>query len=380
MPWRSSCESSLFAERLAGHRTEDILGQPWVQNKDAHLKQADRTKPTPPQAHLAFQGSPFHPVRWLPGPHLQTLAGKLLRPRVELGLERLRIETPDGDFLDLDLGPDPGAEAPFVVVLHGLEGSTRRAYVRTAMAALTRAGMRAIGMNFRSCSGVPNRRARFYHSGETGDISFVLDLLREKFPGRTFGALGFSLGGNVLLRYLGEKGDSPPPCFLGAAAISVPYDLTEGSRMLEVGWMGRIYTRYFLRSLQKKARAKRHLLNGVVDLDRILEARNLREFDEAATAPLHGFRDAREYYRQASSGPVLPAIRVPTYLLHAMDDPFLPGHAVPHEAVDENPWLVASFSGRGGHVGFVGAGPPWRPIFWAETEAIRYLATILKAP
>jgi len=344
------------------------------------LKQTDWMKPTPPQAHLGFQGSPFHPTRWLPNAHLQTLAGKLLRPKEELNLERLRIETPDGDFLDLDLGPDPGAEAPFVVVLHGLEGSTSRAYVRTAMAALARAKMRPIGMNFRSCSGVPNRRARFYHSGETRDLSFVVDVLRKKFPDRTFGALGFSLGGNVLLRYLGEKGDSTPPRFLGAAVISVPYDLTAGSRMLEVGWMGKIYTRYFLRSLQEKARAKRHLLNGVVDLERILKARSLREFDEVATAPLHGFRNAGEYYREASSGPILKSIRVPTYLLHAMDDPFLPEHAVPREAVNENPWLAASFPRRGGHVGFVGGKPPWRPTFWAETEAIRYLTTILRAP
>ena len=349
-------------------------------NKDGRLKQADRTRPTPPQAHVEFRGRRFRAAPWLPGAHLQTLAGKVLRPKRELALESLRIDTPDGDFLDLELGPDPGDQAPFVLILHGLEGSTRRPYIRMAMSALTEAGMRAIGMNFRSCSGVPNRRARFYHSGETGDIGFVIEVLRSVFPGRPFGALGFSLGGNVLLRYLGEQRDDPPPLLLAAAAISVPYDLTEGSKMLESGWMGRVYTHYFLRSLQEKARAKRHLLREIVDFDRILESRTLREFDEAATAPLHGFQDAGEYYRMASSKPILTSIRVPTCLIHALDDPFLPARSVPREAVDLNPWLMGSFSPSGGHVGFVERGVPWQPTFWAETEAVRYLGAVLGLP
>ncbi len=336
--------------------------------------------PTPPWSHSRFESRLFHPAAWLPGGHLQTLAGKFLRPRPHLAVERLRVETPDADFLDLDLGPDPGPRAPLVLVLHGLEGSTRRRYVRAAMSALTSVGMRAIGMNFRSCSGVPNRRARFYHSGETGDISLVLDLLHERYPGRPLGALGFSLGGNALLRYLGEKGDTPPPYLSGTAAISVPYDLAEGSRMLESSRMGRIYTGYFLRSLQDKARAKRELLSEVVDFEAILRARTLREFDAAATAPLHGFADAEEYYRQASAGPILPSIRVPTHLLHALDDPFLPASAVPTEAIDENSWLVGSICRRGGHVGFIERGPPWHASFWAELEAMRYLATVLQPP
>ncbi len=344
------------------------------------MNQPHRTVPIPPSAHAGFRGRVFRPARWLPGAHLQTLAGKFLRPQTRLRVDRLRIETPDADFLDLDIGPDPGPGAPIVLVLHGLEGSTRRAYLRLAMSALTDAGMRAVGMNFRSCSGVPNRQARFYHSGDTGDFSHVLASLRERFPGRVFGALGFSLGGNVLLRYLGEKAGSPPPYLRAAAAISVPYDLTAGCKMLETGWMGAVYTRYFLRSLREKIRAKQPLLRDLIDLGRVFDARTLREFDEAATAPLHGFRDAEHYYREASSGPILPKVRVPTCLLHAMDDPFLPAEAIPRNAVERNPWLVDFFQEKGGHVGFVERGPPWRRTFWAETEAVRYLSTVLTNP
>lgn len=333
----------------------------------------------PPSRHLEFVPRPFAAARWLPGSHAQTLAGKLLRSERPLPVERIRIETPDDDFLDLDLAPDPGPESAVVLILHGLEGSSRRAYVRGAMAEITRRGMLAVGMNFRSCSGVPNRQPRFYHSGETGDVAFVLDRLRARFPSRPLAALGFSLGGNMLLRFLGESGGDRPADLAAAVAISVPYDLTEGSRMLESGMMGRLYSGYFLRSLRKKTREKAGLLRDVIDLERALAARSLREFDEAATAPLHGFRDAATYYREASSKPLLPRVRVPTLLMHALDDPFLPPEALPRAEADENPWLLPSFQRRGGHVGFIERGPPHRPSFWVEAEAARYLAWVLEA-
>jgi uncharacterized protein len=331
----------------------------------------------PSTAHRAFEPRPFHPARWLVGPHLQTLMGKALRPRRGVWIERRRLDTPDGDFLDLDFGPDPGKDTPVVLLLHGLEGSTARRYMRVAMSEISRLGMLAVGLNFRSCSGSPNRLARFYHSGDTGDVSFVLMRLREWFPGRRTGALGFSLGGNVLLRLLGESGDSTSSPLHAAAAISVPFDLREGTRMLETGRLGRVYTRYFLRSLQRKAAAKREILETVLDFPRVMAARTLRDFDDAATAPLHGFPDAWTYYRNASSGPMLPRIRVPTLLLHAFDDPFQPPSAVPHQAVLGNPWITAAFHHTGGHVGFVESGPLGRPGFWAEAEAARYLSHVL---
>lgn len=327
--------------------------------------------------HRSHRARPFRAAPWLPGSHLQTVAGKFLRPRRSLPVIRERWGTPDGDFMDLDFGPSPRRGSPVVLVLHGLEGSTHRGYVRLAMRELVRRDMLPVGLNFRSCSGEPNRTARFYHSGETGDLAWVLGRLRERFPGRPLGGLGFSLGGNVLLRFLGERAEEGRRLLDAAAAISVPFDLVRGIGRLEEGAMGRVYTHYFLRSLLRKSRAKEALLGPVLDLARLSASRTLREFDDVATAPLHGFDDAADYYRRASSAPVLDRIRVPTLLLHALDDPFLPSEAVPRSAVETNPFLLGVFPPTGGHVGFVERSPPWAPRFWAEREASRYLSKIL---
>lgn len=331
------------------------------------------------ELHGGFRVRPFRQAPWLPGAHFQTVLGKFIRPRFDPGLTRERWETPDGDFIDLDFGPNPVPRSPLVVILHGLEGSTRRAYVRMAMAELLDQGVQPVGMNFRSCSGEPNRRPRFYHSGDTEDLAWVLAGLRRRFPHRQLGALGFSLGGNVLLKHLGELGDSQANAIEAAAAISVPFDLVAGTRALESGRMGRIYTRYFLRSLRAKTQAKQTLLEGLVDLKRILAARSLREFDDAATAPLHGFPDAWTYYRESSASGFLDRIRTPTLLLQATDDPFLPGEALPRRAIEANPWLVDGIQSSGGHVGFVEMRGGVRPTFWAEQEAARYLAGALGA-
>ncbi|MDE0081491.1 MAG: alpha/beta fold hydrolase [Gammaproteobacteria bacterium] len=332
----------------------------------------------PPRPHAGFQPASFTPPPWLRGGHAQTVAGKFLRAAPALALEPLRVPTPDGDFLDLEVGPEPAPQAPVVLLLHGLEGSTRRGYMRQAMLALLEAGVRPVGMNFRACSGTPNLRPRFYHSGDTGDLRHVLATLRKRMHGRAFGAIGFSLGGNVLLRYLAEAGTAAPRSLGAAVAVSVPYDLAAAARMLEAGGMGRFYTRYFLKSLRAKVRAKRALLESAVDVERVLTARTLWDYDEAATAPLHGFRDAADYYKQVSSGPVLGDVRVPTLLIHAADDPFLPADAVPVAAVERNPWLLGAFTRRGGHVGFIPAGAvPRRQPFWAETEAAHYLSRLL---
>jgi uncharacterized protein len=331
--------------------------------------------------HRGFRIRPFRPAPWLPGPHLQTVGGKLLRPRSVLPLARVRIDTPDGDFLDLDVAPEPrGGPGPVVVVLHGLEGSTRRGYVRLAMAELRRQGLQPVGMNFRSCSGEPNRRPRFYHSGETSDLDVVLEWLRGRFPDRPVGALGFSLGGNVLLKYLGEGGGGARERLAAAAAISVPFDLVAGTRAIESGAMGRLYTYYFIRSLRRKAEAKAALLDGIVDLELVRRARTLQEYDQVATAPLHGFPGAHAYYEEASSARFLEEIRTPTLLLQSEDDPFLPSEAIPRQGVTRNPYLLPAFTPEGGHVGFVSGPTPWQARFWAEGEAARYLSTILLDP
>ena len=317
---------------------------------------------------------PFSVPWWLRGPNAQTMGGKLFRRDPGLSLQRTRIDTPDGDFLDLDFTPDPDPSQPLILLLHGLEGSSRRGYMLTSYAAMLAHGMAAVGFNFRSCSGEPNRTARLYHSGETEDLRLVVKTLSKKCPGRPLGALGFSLGGNVLLKALGEGGDDTPALLQAAAAISVPYDLVAGADTLESGPWGRLYTAYFLRMLKKKVRAKAEILRPHLDTEAVLRSRTIREFDELATAPLHGFTDSEEYYRLSSSNRFLSGVRSPTLLIHAMDDPFLPREAIPERTIDANVALKRAFTERGGHVGFVHGGTPWSALPWAEEEAARFLA------
>jgi hypothetical protein len=302
--------------------------------------------------------------------------GRLLRPREAEGLRRERWTTPDGDFLDLDFTEDPDPSGPLVLILHGLEGSSRRGYVLMALAAARRCGLAGVALNFRGCSGEPNLAPRAYHSGETGDPSFVLGELRRRFPDRRIGAMGFSLGGNVLLKLLGEWGADADGRLDGAVAISVPYDLAAGARQLEATTWGRLYGRHFLRSLKRKTRSRAPLLEGRVSLARAFASRTMREFDDALTAPLHGFRDARHYYEDSSAASHLCGIRVPTLLVHALDDPFLPPHMLPTATIERNPYLTPAFSRRGGHVGFMG-GTPWAPSFWAEEVAASFLTETL---
>lgn len=321
-------------------------------------------------------GARFRPAWWLPGPHAQTIGGRYLRGRIRIDLVRERLATPDRDFVDLDFAPHvrAGDEAPLVLILHGLEGSTRSGYMLAQYRALAEAGVRGIGLNFRSCSGEMNLQPRFYHAGDTADLALAVEHVRNRFPRAPLGAIGFSLGGNVLLKYLGERGGDAG--LRAAAAISVPFDLAAGAEQLEAGAMARVYTHYFMRKLLRKSALRGDVLGDRCDVTRVAAARTLREFDEAATAPLHGFRDAAHYYEESSAARWLGPILVPTLLLHAVDDPFLPPPNVPRRAVEENPHLVEGFTSSGGHVGFVG-GSPWRPLFWAELEAAQFVAARL---
>lgn len=319
----------------------------------------------------------FRPAWWLRNPHAQTLAGKYLRSGAALPLERRSVDTPDGDFLDLDFAPEPAAGAPQVVVLHGLEGSTQREYMSLMFRELFDRGLRGVGMNFRGCGGQPNRVARSYHSGETGDLTHVISGLRRSQPECPIGAVGFSLGGNVLLKYLGEREDGT--AVRAAVAVSVPYDLAGSAQRLSSGARRSTYGAYFLRSLHRKVLAKRQLLDGEADVERALAARTLKDFDDAFTAPLHGFLGADDYYARADVRRHLAHIRTPTLLIQARDDPFLPRGSTPDGAVAANPHLAAAFTDRGGHLGFVEGAFPWRPRFWAEREAAQFLARKLLA-
>lgn len=320
---------------------------------------------------------PFKTPWWARGPHAQTLLARALRSPQGPKLERERVETPDDDFLDLDWSPDPSEDAPIVLILHGLEGNARRRYVRSVARELLARGVRSVGLNFRGCSGEPNRALRFYHSGETSDATLVLELIRRRYPDRRVGAVGFSLGGNVLLKLMGERSDGGRGLLDAAAAMSVPYDLAAGCAELEKGGMARAYTRYFMRSLQAKLTAKAEALQGHVDVEAARRVRSIRDFDEVVTAPLNGFDDASDYYRRSSSKGFLEHVRVPTLLLHAVDDPFLPAFAIPSEEVATNPDLHMALSDRGGHVGFV-QGTPNRPVFWGDVAAATHVARVLR--
>lgn len=306
------------------------------------------------------------------GPHAQTLGARFLRPKRISMLRRERWDTPDGDFLDLDFVEDPGCRNDvLVILLHGLEGSARSGYILQLGRRLADRGIAAVGLNFRSCSGELNRGRRLYHSGETSDLAWVVDRLGNEEPCRRLAAAGVSLGGNVLLKYLGERGSSSP--LAAAAAWSVPFDLAAGARFMERGF-ARFYVSRLLRTLNGKVRARRHEFSTQIDVERTLRAATFWEFDDAATAPLHGFDGADDYYRRSSSGSFIPRIASPTLILHSRDDPFLPADAIPEAAMHSNPAVTPVITEHGGHVGFVSGAPPLSPFFWAEDFIARWLA------
>ncbi|MGI9627535.1 MAG: YheT family hydrolase, partial [Longimicrobiales bacterium] len=320
----------------------------------------------------------FRPPPLLNGPHIQTLLGKATRPHGRPELSPSRLELPDGDFVDLVESPHCWeTDRPIVLVLHGLEGSAFRRYMLVTYHALIRQRLAPVGLHFRGCSGIPNRKPRAYHSGDTVDLSAVIAWLGRRYPGRSLGVVGFSLGGNVVLKYLGER-EAGETGITAAAVISVPFDLSVAATELERVGTYQIYRSYFLRSLKKKVVQKRGLIKGLADVDGALGARTLRDFDQALTAPIHGFNSAEHYYAESSSGPFLEDIDVPTLVVHAIDDPFLPAHAIPQGILKRNPALRALLPARGGHVGFVSeAGDAVR--FWAEEQAARYLGSLLSA-
>ncbi len=296
---------------------------------------------------------PYQPPAWLPGGHLQTL-WPLLGPGPAPAYRRQRWEIPDGDFIDLDWLDGP-AGSPLVVLFHGLEGSSRSHYAQALMAHLGRIGWTGVVPHFRGCSGVPNRLPRAYHSGDSVEIGWILQRLREGMePHRPLFAAGVSLGGNALLKWLGG-GPQAGGIVQAAAAVCPPLDLTLSGHALGRG-LNRLYTANFLRSLKPKALAKIARHPGLADPAAIRWARNLYEFDDAYTAPVHGYLDADDYWRRASSRPDLRRIRVPTLLLCARNDPFIPPEALPG-APDLSPAVLFDCPAAGGHVGFPGG--PW---------------------
>ena len=316
----------------------------------------------------------YSPAWWIPGGHLQTLWGKLFRRQTPAPTVVERWDTPDGDFLEIHrLATDRGA--PRVLLLHGLEGTIRSHYAQALLNEVARRGWGADLLIFRSCGSEPNLTRRFYHSGETSDVGFVLDKILEEFPDSPLALAGVSLGGNVLLKFLGERGTDLPPQLKAAAAISVPFDLARSSRRINRGF-SRFYQRFFLNSLRKKAQEKARRFPDLAPLDSIAALRTLEDFDNLITGPLHGFRDAQDYYARSSSLPYLTRIRLRTLLFSAADDPMLPTEVLGEvrEAAMHNPALEVDFVDRGGHAGFITGSVPWRPFYYAEHRVGEFFA------
>ena len=317
----------------------------------------------------------YSPAWWVPGPHLRTLWGKFFRRSEPVPTHRERWETPDGDFVDLQRLDAAAADRPRLILLHGLEGNARSHYVGGLFAEAHRRGWGMDLLVFRSCGDEPNRARRFYHSGETNDLAFVLDRVLGEHPDAPLLLAGVSLGGNVLLKFLGERGEELPGRVRGAAAVSVPFDLARGSRHIARGF-ARVYERHFLRSLKRKARAKLGVYPDLVDPAALDGARTLWDFDDRVTAPVHGFADAADYYARSSALAWLDRVRLPTLLLSAEDDPFLPREVLGEvrEVARRNPALTTEFVERGGHVG---GRVPWRPHYYAEWRVCDFLAHCL---
>ena len=285
---------------------------------------------------------PYAAPWWLPGGHLQTIL-PALAPGPRVAWRRERWDTPDGDFIDLDWA---GTRGPLLALFHGLEGSTASHYARALAAGAVARGWHCVVPHFRGCSGEPNRKPRAYHSGDSEELDWILRRLEPDF------AVGVSLGGNVLLKWLGEQGARAR--LRRAAAVSAPLDLAAAGRALDRGFNRQVYTRAFLSSMKRNALAKLERFPGLFSVPRVRSATTLYEFDDAVTAPLHGFRDADDYWARASSAPWLEHIRVPTLVLNARNDPFLPEAALQRATRKAAPAVLLEFPRSGGHVGFPG--------------------------
>lgn len=320
----------------------------------------------------------YSPAWWIPGGHLQTLWGKLFRRQAPAPTAVERWDTPDGDFVEVHrlAGPQRG---PRLILLHGLEGTIRSHYAQGLLAEAARRGWAADLLIFRSCGSEMNLTKRFYHSGETSDLAMVVNRIVNEFPHALVALAGVSLGGNVLLRFLGERGSDLPLQLAAAAAISVPFDLGRSSQRINRGF-STLYQRFFLQSLKRKVRQKVERFPDLIEPTRFASLRTLEQFDDVITAPLHGYRDAVDYYTRASSLPALGDIRLNTLLLSAVDDPMLPPEVLDEvrEAARKNPALWIEFVEGGGHAGFVTGSVPWRPFYYAEYRVGEFFAERFK--
>jgi len=309
----------------------------------------------------------FTPPRIQFNGHAQTILPGILRRVRGVHYERERITTPDGDFLDLDWSQIGGSH--IVIICHGLEGETGRPYMKGMVKALNASGYDALALNFRGCSQEMNRTLRFYHSGETSDLDFVVHQVRNLHKYNKISLIGFSLGGNVTLKYLGELGSELKVD--RAVTFSVPLDLY--SSCMQIGRPSNyIYARRFLARLKYKVRQKAKILPGQLQISKLPSIKTIFDFDDQFTAPLHGFENAMDYYNQCSSINYLSRIRIPTLIVNAQNDPFLPPECYPNGEVSGLTQVFFESPTQGGHCGFATADDDH--IYWSEKRAIDFLS------
>lgn len=327
----------------------------------------------PERSHGRIVAADFVPHPWLRGPHAQTMYPTLFRPLPQLEIRRERLELPDGDFVDLGWSGTAGGR--IAVLVHGLTGGFESKYLRGLARQLLARGWRTVILQLRGGGAEPNRHARCYHHGDTVDLRHLWRVLREREPGVRLAAVGWSLGANVLLKALGEEGAAAPVDV--AAAACAPFRLELCAQKLRTG-SARLYQARLLRDLAAIVRRKHAAVPvpSQVDIARALRAADFFEFDDAYTAPMNGFRDALDYYARCESASFLAHIRRPTLIVNARDDPFMTPAVLPTEDL-LSPYVTLEVSRRGGHVGFVAAGPRGQPRYWLEQRLAAYLEQAL---
>lgn len=326
--------------------------------------------------------STYRPPFWLPNGHAQSIYPALFRKVSGVTYQRERLTLADGDFLDLDWAVASrrssvnGSTDNLIILSHGLEGDSRRQYILGMVRLLNQQGYDCLAWNFRSCSGEMNSTLRFYHSGATDDLEAVVSHARAKGY-RSISLVGFSLGGNLTLKYLGEQGKNAVGTIERAVVFSVPMHLSSGSTRME-GWEDRVYTNRFNRTLKKKIAEKAARMPDKIDASLLSQVRTLRDFDNFYTSRLHGFKDAEDYYEQNSSIHFVDRIEVPTLIVNAQNDPFLSRECYPFDLIRPLPNVWLETPTEGGHCGFLQAG--YRGVLWSEERAVGFLTQKITTP
>jgi uncharacterized protein len=315
-----------------------------------------------------IENSTYKPPWWLRNKHLQTIYPSKKRIITDVHYSRQRIDTPDDDFLDLDLSLVDGENA--VILLHGLGGHSERAYIKGMIRVFNGIEWDGIAVNFRSCSGETNRQLRFYHSGETQDLHTVLQHITTGSHYKHIALIGFSLGGNVITKYLGEQSTNIHPSIVAAVVISVPCHLPSSAERLDSpgNW---IYRKRFLLMLHQTIREKMIRMPDRLSDEGFGSIRTLKEYDNRYTAPIHGFADADDYYRRCSSKPYIPNISIPTLMINALNDPFLGGECYPVREASQNDCFFLEMPSHGGHTGFTSFDSDG--LYWDEKRACSFI-------